>query len=329
MRTKSNKVLSFTLSAVLFALIFSAEAQQPAKVPLIGVLGYGSVSTDKSGVDAFREGLRELGYVEGKHVRIEYRYANGKVDDYPEIASEMVRLKPDVIVVGSTPFALAVKEATRSIPIVAVANDLVGAGLVASLARPGGNVTGLTLVTPDLSGKRLELLKEVIPNASRVAVLVWPGRRGGPKDQITQTEIAARELGVKVQFLHVREHNELKTTYAAIIKERADGLILLQTVPILFHRKELLDLAAKNRLPSVCEPLMANDGCLISYGPNPPYQLRRAATFVDKILKGTKPSDLPVEQPSKLDLILNLKTAKQIGLTIPPNVLARADKVIK
>jgi putative ABC transport system substrate-binding protein len=325
-----KKVIGFALSvsgALLFTLCSPALAQQP-KTPRIGVLVTGSVSTQKSLDDAFRQGLRELGYTEGKNIFIEYRYAEGKLSRYPDLAKEMVRLKPDVIVVASTTFTAAVKRATNTIPIViGGAGDILGEGLVASLARPGGNITGSTSISPDLSGKRLELLKEVVPKASRVAVL-W---NLGPDDkEVRETEIAARAFGLKVQPLQVQDPNEFQGAYAAMKKENAHALVLIQGSFTLFHRKQLVELAAKNRLPSMCEsPSWTDDGCLLSYGPDLLYQWRRAAVFVDKILKGTKPADIPVEQPTKFELVINLMTAKQIGLTIPPNVLARADRVIK
>jgi putative ABC transport system substrate-binding protein len=323
----SGKVFFSLLTTVLLITVSFAEAQHP-KTPRIGVLVTGSVSTQKSLDDAFRQGLRELGYTEGKNIVIEYRYAEGKLSRYPELANEMARLKPDVIVVASTRFTAAAKQATSTIPIVVGGGgDILGEGLVASLARPGGNITGSTSISPDLSGKRLELLKEVIPSASRIAVL-W---NQGPDDkEVKETEIAARAFGLKVQPLQVQDPNEFQGAYAAMRKENVHALVLIQGSFTLFHRKQLVGLAAQNRLPSMCEsPSWTDDGCLLSYGPDLLYQWRRAAVFVDKILKGTKPADLPVEQPTRFELVINLKTAKQISLTIPPNVLARADRVIK
>jgi putative ABC transport system substrate-binding protein len=325
---KKAAASSIMVAVMLLAVSVMAEAQEPKKVPRIGVLVTGSVSTHKSRDDAFRQGLRELGYTEGKNVVIEYRYAEGKLSRYPDLANEMVRLKPDVIVVASTRFTAAAKQATSTIPIVVGgAGDILGEGLVASLARPGGNITGSTSISPDVSGKRLELLKEVVPKASRVAVL-W---NAGPDDkEVRETEIAARAFGLKVQPLQVQDPNEFQGAYAAMRKENAHALVLIQGSFTLFHRKQLVELAAKNQLPSMCEsPSWTDDGCLLSYGPDSLYQWRRAATYVDKILKGAKPADLPVEQPTKFELVINLKTAKQIGLTIPQSVLYRADKVIK
>ena len=295
------------------------------------MLASGSASTHKSRTDAFRQGLQELGYVEGKNIVLEYRYAEGNRERFADLAAEMVRLKPDVIVVGSTGFTAAVKQATSTIPIVVGgAGDLIGSGVVASLARPGGNVTGSTDISPDLSGKRLELLKEAVPKTRRVAVL-WYGFAGSSDaDEVKQTEIAARALGIKLQVVSLKAPDRFKDAFAAIKKANADALVILQGSFTNFHSKQLIELAAKNKLPSMCEGLnFIEAGCLISYGPDVTRQYHRAATFVDKILKGRTPADLPVEQPMKFELIINLKTAKQIGLTIPPNVLARADKVIQ
>jgi ABC-type uncharacterized transport system substrate-binding protein len=325
----SGKFFFSLLTTVLLITVSFAEAQQP-KTPRIGVLVTGSVSTHKSPDEAFRQGLRELGYIEGKNIVIEYRYVEGKRDRIPELAGELVGLKVDVLVVaGGTSMTLPVKKATSSIPIVFTnSSDPVGAGLVASLARPGGNVTGLSTVSQDLSGKRLEVLKEVVPKALRVAVLWSPGP--ADENEVRQIEIVAPALGVKIQSLQVRDPNEFPGSYAAMKRENANALILIQGNFTLFHRKQLVELAAKNRLPSMCESLSwTDDGCLLSYGPDVLYAYRRAAVYVDKILKGAKPADLPVEQPTKFDLVINLKTAKQIGLTIPPNVLARADRVIR
>jgi putative tryptophan/tyrosine transport system substrate-binding protein len=321
-----QNVLVSLLVTIVLTTSFLAEAQQAGKVYRIGILRPGS-PTDST-IDAFRQGLRDLGYVEGKNIVIEYRYAEGNLNRLPDLAAEMVRLKPDVIVVGSTRFAEAAKQASSTIPIVVGGGgDIVGAGLAASLARPGGNVTGSTSISPDLSGKRLELLKEVVPKASRVGVLWYPGR---DEDEVKQTEIAGRTLGIAIQSVRVQAVKDFENAYAALKRERANGVILIQGGFTLFHRNQLAELAARNRLPSICEQSTWTDaGCLMSYGPNQMESWRRAATYVDKILKGAKPADLPVEQPKKFEFIINLKTAKQIGLTIPPNVLARADRVIR
>jgi putative ABC transport system substrate-binding protein len=308
-----------------------AQAQQPRKSYRIGVLRAGSALVDKSLTDAFREGLRELGYVEGKNIVIEYRYAGGKRDRWPDIAADMVGLKPDVIVVGGTGLTAVVKQATSTIPIVVGgAGDLLRTGLVSSLARPGGNVTGSTAIAPDLSGKRLELLKEVVPKVSQVAVLWYPLPGSTDDDEIKETEIVARAFRIKMQVVGARAPDEFQEAFAAMKREKTDALIIIQGSFTRFHRRQLAELAAKNRLASMCEaPDFAADGCLMSYGPDSLHFWRRAATFVDKILKGSKPSDIPVEGPKKFEFVINLMTAKQIGLTIPPNVLARADKVIK
>ena len=308
-----------------------ADAQQAKKAPQIGLLSPGSVSTYKSRIDTFLQGLRELGYVEGKNIFIESRYAEGKRDRYPDLAAEIVRLKPDVIVVSGTEFTAVAKQATSTIPIVVGgAGDLLGTGLVASLAHPGGNVTGSTSISPDVSGKRLELLKEAVPKASRVAVLWYSFRGSQDEDEVRETEIAARALKIKLQVVPVRGPDEFQKAFASMKREKANALIIIFGSFTNFHRRELAELAAKNRLPSMCEVAdFAYDGCLMSYGPDLLYNWKRAATFVDKILKGSKPADIPVEGPMKFEFIVNLKTAKQIGVTIEPNVLVRANRVIR
>jgi putative ABC transport system substrate-binding protein len=308
-----------------------AEAQQPKKVPRIGYLTGGGLSADRT--EPFRQGLRELGYVEGKNIVIEWRYAEGKFDRLPDLAAELVRLKVDVIFVGSTPGALAAKKATQITPIVfAGAADPVGSGLVASLARPGGNVTGLSLVPGlEMSGKQMELLKEALPKLTHVTVLADPGNLP-TAGFVTEAERTARSLGVKLQVQNVRDANELDGVLSVIKKRRTDALLVIAS-PMLNsdpQRNRIVSFAASNRLPAMYPySEFVNAGGLVSYGPNLPDLFRRAATYVDKILKGAKPADLPVEQPTKLELVVNLKAAKQIGLTIPPNVLARADRVIK
>ena len=329
--SRKIKASGTAVCAVLVALCVSVEAQQPKKVYRVGTLNGGSIASTKINYDAFREGLRELGYVEGKDIVLEYRHADGKTDRLPELAAELVRLKVDIILVGGTQTATAARQATTTIPIVVgSAGDLVGSGLVSSLAKPGGNVTGSTAIDADLSGKRLELLRDVIPKASRVTLLWHRFRASSDVDDVKETEAAARQFGMKIHIVEIREPTEFQSAYAAMARERADALIILQGSFTSSHRAQLLALAAMNRLPSMCEDLRwTTDGCLLSYGPDILYQWRRAATYVDKILKGVKPADLPVEQPMKFEFVINLKTAKQIGLPIPPNVLARADKVIK
>ncbi len=272
-----------------------------------------------------------LGYVEGKNIFIEYRYAEGKLDRLPDLAAELVRLKVDVIVIaGGTPPLLAAKNATRTIPIVFAAGaDPVGSGFVTSLARPGGNITGLSLVAPELSGKRLELLKETVPKVSRVAVLLNPtGAAIGALS--AETQVAAGSLGVQLQLLEARSPDELDPAFSAMMRERASALVVTQDAMFIDNLTRIVSLAAKSRLPAIYPNSEYVDaGGLMSYGTIINDLYRRAATYVDKILKGRKPADLPVEQPTKFEFIVNLETAKQIGLTIPPNVLARADRVIK
>ncbi len=326
----SKKFVGIVLATVVLASVHPAEAQQPKKIPRIGLLVAGFPSSESPRVEGFRQGLRQLGYVEKQNIFLEYRYAEGRSDQFLELAAELVRLKVDVIVAGGgTSAVLRVKKATSSIPIVFTnVSDPVGAGLVASLARPGGNVTGLSSVSQDLSGKRLELLKETIPKASRVAVLYDPNDPAKIAE-FKEIEVAARPLGVQLQALEVRSLEDFESAFKAATRVKAAALLVLPTTITNTHRKRIAELAAKNRLPTVFAASQFLEGGLMSYGPDYADLFRRAATYVDKILKGAKPAELPVEQPTKFELIINLKTAKQIGVTIPPNVLARADKVIK
>ena len=289
----------------------------------------GSSSSATSRLRAFRERLRELGHIEGQNIAIEYRYAEGKSDLLPELARDLVRQGVMIIITTGTSALLAAKQATSKVPIVAATSgDLVGTGLIASLARPGGNVTGLTAISPELSGKRLELLREIIPKVSRIAVLWHPNK--WDEKEVRESEIAAREFGLKLQSVQISNPDEFQTAYASISKESARAIIIIQGPFTSLHRKKILELSLLHRLLSICDaPDWVDEGCLASYGPNRADLFRRAATYVDKILKGAKPADLPVEQPTKFELLINLNTAKQIGLTIPPNVLARADKVIR
>jgi putative ABC transport system substrate-binding protein len=324
------RILFWLLIAVSLTTALPAQAQQPAKIPRIGILSTGSPSTTRAtNVDAVRKGLEELGYAEGKTIAIEYRYAEGNLERLPALAAELVALKVAVIVTGGTASVQAARQASSIIPIVVgVATDLVGTGLVVSLAKPGGNITGLTTISPDLSGKRLELLREIVSKASRVAVLWHPN--SWDREEVTQTEVAARQFGVKIQSVEVADSNAFESAYAAIVSQRTNALIIIQGTFTSFHQKQLLGLAIKNRLPSMCDgPTWSENGCLMSYGPNRREMWRRAATYVDKILKGAKPGDLPVEQPTKFEFVINLKTAKVLNLTIPQSVLYRADKVIK
>jgi putative ABC transport system substrate-binding protein len=326
------KVFACALCAMLFALYASASAQQPKKIPRIGFLLALSSSFDRERVEAFRQGLRELGYVEGQNVFVEYRYVGGKADESPnKLAAELVRLRVDLIVAGGgSGLARTVKETTKTIPIVITGgSDPVGAGLVASLARPGGNITGLTAIAAELAGKRLELLKETLPRLTRVGVL-WNPTDQGSAQGLKEIEIAAPTLGLDVQSLQVRSSNNFESAFKAAIAGQARALQVLGSGLINSHRNRIIEFATESRLPTMfADAALVQAGGLMSYGPNAPDLYRRAAVYVDKILKGANPADLPVEQPKKFEFIVNLKAAKQIGLTIPPNVLARADKVIK
>jgi putative ABC transport system substrate-binding protein len=316
---------------MLFALCVPAHAQQPTKIPRIGYLSGGFPSAGAPRTDAFRLGLRELGYVEGKNIVIEYRHAEGKLDRLSALAAELVRLKVDVIVTGGGGGATrAAKEATKTIPIVMAGDvDPVGQGSVTSLARPGGNITGLSTLTPEISGKRLELLKEIVPKLSRVAVL---GTSTGPSTArlLQEVEPVARAFAVKLQFLDIQSAKDIETAFRAATKGRAEGILVLTGPVINAQRKQIADLAAKSRLPAIYPfPEYVDASGLMSYSASIADLYRRAAIYVDKILKGANPADLPVEQPTKFEFIINLKAAKQIGLTIPPTVLASADKVIR
>jgi ABC-type uncharacterized transport system substrate-binding protein len=326
----TKKLLVALLATFLLTTVSPAEAQQPTKIPWIGYLSGASPSTNPAGREAFRQGLRELGYVEGKNIVIEYRYAEGKLDRLPALAAELVRLKVDVIVTAGPRSTRAAKEATSTIPIVMTQDDdPVGNGLVASLARPGGNITGLATLAPEIGGKRLELLKEIVPKLSRVAVL-GTSTIPGSAQQLKEVERAAGALGVKLQYLDVLDPKDIEIAFREAAKGRAGAVLTLTSSILLSQRVQLADLAAKNRLPAIYpRPEYVEDGGLMSYGVSIVDLYRRAATYVDKILKGTKPADLPIEQPTKFELVINLKAAKQIGVTIPPNVLARADKVIR
>jgi putative ABC transport system substrate-binding protein len=305
-------------------------AQQPKKIARIGVLTGGSASANTGRHEAFRQGLREVGYVEGKSIILEWRNADGKIANLPALAAELVRLKVDVIVTAGPQVTRAAKEATTTIPIVmAFDNDPVGSGHVASLARPGKNITGLSTLSPELSGKQLELLKEVIPALSRVGVL-GTSTQPGYAQVAKEIEMSAGALGVKLQILDVLSPKNIETAFRNASKERAEAVLVLASAVLAPHRTQIVDLALKSRLPAIYPYLeYVEAGGLMSYGVQVNDLYRRAATYVDKILKGAKAADLPVEQPKKFEFVINLKTAKRIGLTIPPNVLARADKVIR
>jgi putative ABC transport system substrate-binding protein len=330
MEMQNRKFSSFAVGALLFALAFPAQAQQTKKVPRIGFLDPTSLKVSGARIDAFRQGLSKLSYVESKNIAIEYRFADGISDRLNENAVELVRLKVDVIVTRAIPGAVAAKQATTTIPIVFVGvADAVAAGLVGSLSRPGGNVTGLTSLAPELSGKRLELLKETFPKGSRIAVFRNPSNRGDPIIW-NETQAAAQTLGLQLQSLEVRNQTELENAFDSATRLGIHALLVVPDPFLQSHRKQIVDFAARSRLPAIyTDPEYVEDGGLMSYAANPLEFYTRAATFVDRILKGEKPGDIPIEQPTKFELVINLKTAKQIGLTIPPNVLARADRVIK
>jgi len=318
-------------SFVLFVgVVEMAQAQQPKKIPRIGYLTAVSLSANAARIEALRQGLRELGYVEGKNIIIEWRGADEKPDRLPALAAELVRLKVEVIVSGGPTVTRPVKEATTTIPIVMTFdNDPVGSGFVAGLARPGGNITGLSTLAPDIGGKQLELLKEIIPRLTRVAV-IGTSTQAGNAQSLNEIEVAAGALKVQRQYLDIKDHKDIETAFQAARKGHADAVLVLISPVIFSQRKQIADLAATNRLPAIYPwPEFVEDVGLMSYGVRVTDLDRRAATYVDKILKGAKPGDLPVEQPTKFELVINLKAAKQIGLTIPPNVLARADKIIR
>jgi putative tryptophan/tyrosine transport system substrate-binding protein len=323
-----NNKLVWLLTLLLLAAPTFADAQQPKKAFRIGILQSGSPASNASRIAAFRDGLRERGYVEEQNIAIDYRYAEGKIARFPVLAAELIRLKPDVLVTSGSPGIRALMKETDNIPIVMGAiGDAVGSGFVKSLARPGGNVTGLSFLDSDISTKRLEILKETLPHVTRVFIL---RHRAGGKQSLEATLAVAHALKLKVQVIEVQGVNDFDAAFGAAKKGRAEAINVLAS-PILYaHRQELVDLASKHRWPGVYENKeFVESGGLLSYGANLDDLFRRAATYVDKILKGAKPADLPVEQPTKFEFVINLKTAKQIGVMIPPNVLARADKIIK
>ena len=325
-----NAKMFLWLTVTFFLTTVSlAEGQQTGKVPRIAFLLASSPGAD-SRVEGFRQGLRELGYIEGKNIAIEWRYAEGKEDRLPKLAAELVQLNVEIIVTDGTNVTRAAKSATKTVPIVMASDaDPIGNGFIASLARPGGNVTGLINLLTGLSGKRLELLKEAIPGISRVGV-IWNPENPSSVSGFRETQEAAQVLAMQLQSLEVRGPDEFEGAFQATTKRQAQALSVVSDSLMFNNRRRLLELAAKHRLPTMhTQSLWVEAGALMSYGTYFPDLYRRAATYVDKILRGAKPADLPVEQPMKFELVINLKTAKQIGLTIPPNVLARADKVIK
>jgi putative ABC transport system substrate-binding protein len=320
----------FILVALLLTAVQIVGAQQPTKIPRIGYLSGTSPSTSPARREAFRQGLRELGYVEGKNIVIEWRHAEGKFDRLPALAAELVRLKVDIIVTAGPQTTRPAKQATSTIPIVMAQDpDPVGNGFVASLARPGGNITGLATFAPELSGKQLELLKETVPKLSRVAVFGTSTNPGNAQN-LREVELAAKAFGVKLQYLDVLSPNDIETAFRAATKGRVDALLVLPGPVVNLQRAQIAELAVKNRLPAIYPQTEYTEvGGLMYYGANTPDMFRRAATYVDKILKGRTPADLPVEQPMKFEFIISLIAAKKIGLTVPPNVLVRATKVIR
>jgi len=327
---KSISGLRVLICVLLLALSFPADAQEPAKVWRIGVLVSSSPSLNASRDDALRQGLHEIGYVEGKNIIMEYRYAEGKLDRLSDLAADLVRLKPDVILAGGTRVAVAAKQATSTIPIVvAGAGDLVAAGLVDNLNRPGGNVTGVSRLSADIIGTRVELLKEIVPKVTRLATLLNP-ENPGYAASLREIELDALAQGIKLQLLAARSPDDLERAFRAAAKESANSLLVMVDAMFSNYRSRIVELAAKHRLPAIYDRVdFVEAGGLISYGMNLADLSRRAIWYVDQILKGAKPANLPLTEPAKFELVINLKTAKQIGLTIPPNVLARADRVIQ
>jgi putative tryptophan/tyrosine transport system substrate-binding protein len=331
-KIQNRKLVGIIALIIAFAMCGAvATAQQPTKVPRIGYFQAPPPSAVAARTEAFQQGLRELGYVEGKNIVLERRFADGKSERVPALAAELVHLKVDVIVTGGSILTRAAKEATVTIPIVMAQDiDPVSNGFVASLARPGGNVTGLSTLAPEISGKRLELLKEIIPRLSRVAILGTSSQPGNAQ-QFKESELAAQAFGVKLQYLDVLSPKDIEPAFRESSKARADAVVMMVAGAVAAaHRTQISELAVKSRLPTMYpQNTYVEAGGLMSYGVSFPDLDRRAATYVDKILKGRKPAELPVEQPKKFEFVINLKAAKQIGLTIPPNVLVRADKVIK
>jgi ABC-type uncharacterized transport system substrate-binding protein len=322
--------LVVAICAILFTFCFCAEAQQLQGLPRVGLLIGGSAASDGSRIRAFRGGLRDLGYTEGKDIMLEYQYADGKPNRLNELAAELAYLKVGVIVAGGPAATRAAKQAANTIPVVmAQVNDPVGDGFVTSLARPGGNITGLSSLSPELSGKQLELLKEIIPRVSRVAI-IGTSTQPGTAQTLKETQISSQVLGLQTQFIDIRSGQDIEAAFRAIGNAHTDALLVLSG-PIQFvERQPIINRAANSRLPAMYfSREFVDDGGLMFYGANIAELWRRAALYVDKLLKGAKAADLPVEQPTKFELVINLKSAKQIGLTIPPNVLARADRVIK
>jgi putative ABC transport system substrate-binding protein len=324
-----SKFLFYLLITILLTAALVAEAQQ-TKLPRVGLLVGGSASSDAIRIEAFRQGLRELGYVEGKNIDVEPRYAAANANRLPALATELVHLPVDVIVTAGTTATGAARRVTNTIAIVMAQDiDPVGAGFVATLARPGGNITGLSRLAPEVSGKQLELLQEIIPGLAHVAVL-GTSTQPGTTQELKEIELTAKAIAVQSQYLDISAQKDIKPAFRSATKGHAGALLVLSGPILLVERKDIIELAAKSRLPAMYFAReFVEDGGLMTYAANVTEMWRRAATYVDKILKGAKPADLPVEQPTKFEFVINLKAAKQIGLTIPPNVLARADRVIR
>jgi len=326
----NKKIVVSILAISILTSIQLAHAQKPAKVPRIGMLFTGTASPPSARTEAFRKGLRDLGYIEGKNIILEWRFAEGKLDRLPDLAAELVRLPVDIIVTATNPAITAAKNATKTIPIImALSGNPVAVGHVASLARPGGNITGFSTLAPEISGKRLELLKEILRKVSRVGVL-WNPRNRDMVLRMEEAKVAAKALNVKLQSVEARATGDFDGAFSTLTSERPEALLTFADPLTRGHQQRIVDFTLNSRLPAMYEfKDWVDVGGLVSYGPDDQDNFRRAAIYVDKILKGTKPGDLPVEQPMRFELMINLKTAKAIGLTIPPNVLARADKVIK
>jgi len=327
---KKTALASILFAGAFLAVAATAEAQQAKKIPRIGVLRQSGAHVLWTQVEAFRQGLRERGYFEGQNISIEYRYAGGEIARLPSLADELVRMKVDVIVVSSTPAVFAAKNATKDIPIVFhTIGDPVASGAVASMARPGGNITGLTMGGAELYGKRLELLKETVPQLSQAAVF-WNPTSTGIKQNLDETQTAAQALKLQIQSVEIRQPEDIEPAFESAIRAKTGAILITQSPPITTYPKRIIDVAAKRRLPVIYPQAQWPDmGGLMSYGANVDDSYRYLASYVDKILKGSKPAELPVERSRKLELVINLKTAKQIGLAIPQAVLYRADRVIK
>jgi putative tryptophan/tyrosine transport system substrate-binding protein len=325
-----SKSLFWLPTTILLTTVSFAEAQQAKKLPRIGYLSAGNSGAGTESAEAFRQGLKNIGYIEGKTITIEYRYAEGKLDRLSDHAREFVRTKVDVIVATGTPSAVAAKNVTKEIPIVIhTTGDPVERGIVATLARPGGNITGITMGGADLYGKRLDLLKEIIPKLSHAAFM-WNPESSAAELNLKEIQSSAQVLGLQLRSLEVRTLEDIEPAFDAAIRSKVGGIVMAGVPPLNTYPKRVVDLAAKHRLPAIYnQDLWPPRGGLMSYGSNTVESYRRLASYVDRILKGASPADMPVERTMRLGLIINLKTARQIGLTIPPNVLARADKVIK